>query len=323
MPKIHEPTERLQQIEKSLFFIVGCGRSGTTMLRTMLNSHNEICLPRETFFFSGIANRFKNVGMSDSQRLSSVAAKWWIRQMGVTEESLAENLEGREATWKNIFLSLLATTAAEETAICFGEKTVGHIRCVDQLMSEFPSCRIVQIIRDPRASFASFALAAVGSNQVSALIRDWKFAASVDKKLSGNPRYLSIKFENLIQKTDGELRRICDHLEVEFDPAMLEFHQRTDKGYSEEQAHHQNTSKPIFTAGLEKWKKQLSSVQIGMGEHFLGEEMQRLGYEMIGQPVAFPVARLLFSRVLDSLSRYFIRRPAALLQKFRKRNVRS
>ncbi len=237
--------------------------------------------------------------------------------MGVGQDQLKQNLGARAPSWRNLFLSLLESASDKEAPRYFGEKTVANIRFAEQLLEEYPKCRVVQIVRDPRAAFLSFRSAKVGTNCVAPLIRDWQFAISVDRRLDGHPRYQSIRFEDLITDTEPTMRKVCGRLEIPFHPHMLKFYERAEKGFSSVQEHHANTTKPIFTSGLSKWKSELSANHIGMIEHFLGPVMVENGYELTGARVSWPQFRLLLSSFADGVWKWCVGRPRAQIKRFR------
>lgn len=312
-------SDYFEKVEYGLFLVVGCGRSGTTLLKSILNAHSKICLPAETNFFRGISRGSFGVdGESLEQKLDKLFSKWWISDIPMERETVKQNLGNHEPSWRNLFVAMLASIPSPgKEPVCFGEKTVDHIAYADELLQQYPRCKLLQIIRDPRAALASYQAAAIGSNQPSQLIADWSVAAEVDAQLGENPRYLSVKFEDLIESTEVTLKSICNFLEVDFEPDMLNYHARKTPGFSPEQTHHQNTQKPIFKSGLEKWKNKLSNTDIALLEIYLGQHMERLGYEKTGASVNFPKARFFVSVLCERLSKSLVRRPKQLLKAIR------
>lgn len=311
--------DQLSRIEDNLFFIVGCGRSGTTLLKTILNAHPNVTIPHETFFFNNIAKRLESSSSSLEDKLKLISSRWWIQAMGVTAQGLEESLESREPSPRNLFLALLKETSDQSKTLHYGEKTVAHIQSAEELLSEFPRCRVIQIIRDPRAAFASFKLAKVGTNQVAPLIFDWDRAMKVDEKLAGHERYSTVKFESLILNTEETIKQVCEQLRIPFDKQMLNFHSRSDKGFSAVQDHHKNTTKPIFATGLKKWKSVLSPSHKGLIELHLGEQMAARGYELVGDKVSFPAVRMKVSWFFHEIWKWCVGRPRAQLKKLRAR----
>ena len=103
---------------------------------------------------------------------------------------------------------------------------------------------------------------------------------------------------------EAELRRVCQFLDLEFSPQMLEHDNRPVRGFSDRQYQHMaNTLKPVFTSSIDKWRQELKSSQIGMIEFPLADGMKLMGYESSGAKTSLPAARLAASRALDLLTR--------------------
>ena len=310
--------DRFEAVENHLFFIVGCGRSGSSLLRSILDAHSNLSLPHETSFFTRIS--YGSFGVGDKtlqQKLQVIMDKWWIGDMSTSAAAITEQLGEREPSWRNLFVSFLASLPNDSNVNMFGEKTIRHIDYVHQLLEAYPKCRIIQIIRDPRASFASFRRVQVGSNQVSKFAKDWRAAVEVDRTLEGNERYFRVKFEDLVAGPEEASAAICRFLSVAYDPGMMKFHERETAGFSPEQVHHQNTRKPVFQSSIAKWKEELSNTHIGLLESCLGEHMERLGYELTGATVVAPGFQMAISSAMEWCSKQFIRRPRQLLKKLR------
>ncbi len=304
-------------VKNNLFFVVGCGRSGTTLLKTILNAHPQITIPHETFFFNMIVPKGDSDSMSRDQKIDRIVSRWWIKESGVSAQDLNHALADKEASWKNLLIALLAAQASKKEVVCFGEKTVGHLQFSKQLLDTYPGCRIIQIIRDPRAVVASFRSAKVGSNFVAKIAADWQLAYEVDQELADSTRYLRVKFEDLILHSSSTAKEICQFLKLQYNPEMLQFHKRADKGFSREQSHHENTTKEIFTSGLNTWKNKLTKNSLGLIESRLGQPMNDLGYELENVQVWFPDLQLHASALAEIASKYLVRRPMKLLKSLR------
>lgn len=304
-------------MNEGLFFIVGCCRSGTTLLKTILNAHPQIFVPAETFFFTGIADAFDDETRDFESMANRILDKWWIRDMDFDAKDLKEMMADQTPNWTNMFVATLAAISRKSDAIRFGEKTVGHVVWAERFLERYPNCHVIQMIRDPRAVFASIRNCNVRSNQVYGLTKEWARSIRIHKKLQGHERYHAVQFEDLILDTDKTLRGICDQLNLPFDQAMLNYHQRDEAGYSPEQVQHANTRKPIFASNIDRWKDQLTANHIGIIEFDLREEMNLMGYELTNTKVNFPKARLAWSSIAMLLSRVFIRKPQQMLKAFR------
>jgi len=309
------------EIARRLFFIVGCGRSGTTLLKSMLDAHPGIYLPPETFFFSTIRQRFPGgEKASIESKLLYVAQRWWIRDAGIQEQDLQRELSAfANPGWKELFLATMAALIADaqKQVVAVGEKTPAHISSALELLDEYPDCRIIQIVRDPRGVLSSYRGVKVGTNQAAGVIREWRRAWEKHQQLEGHPRYLQLRYEDLIRDAESELRKVCAILAVPFDPAMLAFHARTDTGFAAEQAHHSSTLKPLFHSSLEAWKAKLSARQIALVETHLAEGMAAFGYDLPERLQLVSSRALMLSESCDLVHRHLVRRPRQIAKRWR------
>jgi hypothetical protein len=155
-------------------FIVGCARTGSTLIQHILNRAPEVCLAPETHFMK--RSRRLRLG----ERLRSVRSEPDLRD--IVDVLYREDRESRRGGWawlrRNIaperFLAELASSERSERAIfdafmrlyaewlkpeggvrVLGEKTPGHLLHVPRLLEWYPDARILQTFRDPRAVYAS------------------------------------------------------------------------------------------------------------------------------------------------------------------------
>lgn len=307
-----------EQLRSRLFFIVGCGRSGTTLLKSMLDAHPGVFVPAETFFFSGIRRRFPGGESAPWQaKLDYICSRWWMRDAGLTQAAVRAQLEAAQPDWAALFVATMAALAAGKDYAAIGEKTPAHVADAQELLELFPACKIVQIVRDPRAVLASYRGVKVGTNEAVAVAREWKAAMQAHQGLAKHDRYLLIRYEDLVTKPDQTLAQVCQHLGLQFDPAMLAFHKRDRPGYAAEQAHHAATQRPIFRTSIDAWKGKLPDRQWAILEHLLAKEMPEMGYPQQRSEVQVSSRELRLSELRERMHRVTIRRARQLLKRRR------
>ncbi len=298
----------LKNTADNLFFIVGCGRSGTTLLKTMLNCHPDISIPHETFFFTSITKDLDGFDSSTQSKINVLKSKWWIQDMEPDFEEIQSRLSSDKAPWSEVFLSFLTEVTSQEASV-FGEKTPSHVLKSKDLLERYPAARVIQIVRDPRAVCSSFKTSKVGPIHLHPCVKEWKNSAQISKALQSNQRYKQIKFESLIQSTEQVLAELCHFLNLEYCDQMLDFDKREKSGFSKEQSHHKNTLLPIFSENINQWKHKLTGNQISLIEHTLKNEMATLGYGCVKNKVLLPKTQLACSFVLDKFHKTFVRKP--------------
>ncbi len=296
-------------VRNDRFFIVGCGRSGTTLLKTILSSHPEIYVCPETFFFRSIRPRLHSA--PDTPEL--VATAWWLADAGLSSNILKPLIEARENQGQSLECATLAAIldfhAATHPNLIIGEKTPDHVNHLDAIRDCFSGAKIVQIIRDPRAVLASYRKVKVGSNAVADIASEWANSTSTLENWVARSDFLAIRYEDLVANPEATLRDICAFLGVTFSPDMLNFHTRETDGFSQEQTHHVNTRRALFTDSIEVWKKQLPWRDVALLEWALGTMMVRHGYELRGEIIRFGRIRMIASRFGGILHKTFVRFP--------------
>ena len=142
------------------FFIVGASRSGTTMLRLLLNAHRNIGVPKELAYFERCA-RFTNVEEWQSLGFSADDYETFVRgflqkkkvalegvDIGRLEKAI---IEAGPPSLERPFRMTMDAWAKKEGKTTWGEKTPKNLFYADIIQEMFPDTKFIYIIRDPRA----------------------------------------------------------------------------------------------------------------------------------------------------------------------------
>lgn len=296
---------RLAALAERLFFIVGCGRSGTTLLQSSLLAHPDLTIPPETKFYDvypGHPRRWPDPARTNDldALVARVGADQARRGVVTDPDRLRALAAAAPRSWDGIFLALLAARAEHEGATRIGEKSPVHTHYVGHLAEAFPRATFIHVLRDPRAVVNSRIRAGFGTDLVGPNIDRWHRAAAMHRAFAdrlGPARYLLVRYETFVTELEPTLRAVCALIGLEFRPEMLEPHKRRDAGFAERSsAWMANTRKPVFTSSIERWREELAPAHLGLIEHALGADMRELGYEPTGARVALPGLRLAASR---------------------------
>jgi hypothetical protein len=316
-PRVSPPSdERLDQLERSLFFIVGCGRSGTTLLQAILLGHPDIAIPPETKFLAKFGTRLsggRGLANDAAFRRALEAVTIDQRRKGLSFDSAAfvAYAERSPRTWEGILLAILAAVADRAGKPRAGEKSPSHTPWIARLAEAFPHAKFLHTIRDPRAVMLSRINAPFTSGMIGTEVKRWREAALAHRthaEALGPSRYLAIRYEQLVNDPAVHIRAVCDFLGLDASPVMFTPHMRDDKGFPTHAAEWMgNTMRPIFVESVERWRTRLTSTQVAMIEHALRDEMLALGYEPIGAKAGFVRTRLLASQAVGK-SIYFRRK---------------
>ena len=266
-------------------FIVGVPRSGTTLLRQMLDAHPDLSIPTETGFLPD-ARRILAAGMADGReafyRIVTLSPAWSGFHLEAEEFDAAlaaiEPFDLGEGV--RAFYRLCAARFGKPR---WGDRTPAYGSHLDAIQAVLPEARFIQVIRDGRDS----ALAVTGlwfapDGEIEALAADWRARILKTRMLAkGCAHYLEVRYERLITDPPSELRRVCEFIDLPYDSSMERFHERQDP-----------ESRPPDPSGVERWKRDMGADMRGRFEAVAGDLLAELGYEMGGDAPAKPGRRL-------------------------------
>lgn len=219
-------------------FVVGCARSGTTLLHAMLSSHPDVLGFPETFFFvhasrtSGVwrvlpdalrhTRHAREALLEALERLDALNFTAFVPSFGITYNSYARG-----------FIRLLDELASEREKRIWIEKTPGHIRHIDSINRLLPTAMFVHMLRDGRDVVAS--LEHLRRHSLSSgiklgwplekSIRRWNEAIRISQRHARDPRHVVIRYDELVRDSRDVLRTLCGRLGLPFEVSMLDYSQ--------------------------------------------------------------------------------------------------
>ncbi|MEM7590092.1 MAG: sulfotransferase [Cyanobacteria bacterium P01_A01_bin.83] len=215
-------------------FIVGMHRSGTKLLRDLLNQHPRISIPTiESCFIPYLINKYGNPPQFENddefQKFyeSLCNTTFWgnMDSMGLTltKEHLKNKLDNRNS-WSEIFEVIFKfyISSDKEEDVIWGDKTPQYLPRIKLLKSLYPQAKIVHIIRHP-GDYCISAKKAWGKS-IYRSANSWRHEIEKARKASQDfsNDYLEVFYENLVEDPEKVLTRICNFLECEFTPKMLQ-----------------------------------------------------------------------------------------------------
>ena len=97
-------------------------------------------------------------------------------------------------------------------------------------------------------------------------------------------RYLELRYEDLVTEPERELRRVCEHGSLPWEPAMLDYAGTSDVASMPE---HKNLAQPP-TPGLRDWRSQMSREDALAFEQVAGDVLRGAGYELLEPGADYP-----------------------------------
>lgn len=263
-------------MEKAPIFIVGCPRSGTTLLRVMLDSHPNICCGPETHLIKNLKT-FKE----------SINIYWkMLEPYGISQNVLAKKLSEIFRIFPENYMKIKKKQR-------WAEKTPDNIFYMDFIDELFQSCQFINIIRDGRDVVCSYR-ERWGRIRFLIAIRDWNRSIELTERYHtkfSKDRYLEVRYEELVLNPEQETKRIMDFLGEDWTPDLLEHHSKKHDFWfnfykeknidpdKEKKPWQRSPEKPIFISSVGKWKKNLNIVEKALANLLLHRNLVRLGYK--------------------------------------------
>ncbi len=277
-------------------FVVGAPRTGTTLVKEILNRHPRIHLFDEVHFFERIWEDRASLGdlsAAASRDAAIEKVREIVRRFGSDADvadlltpdayrvKLAEAGGGYEALGRVLF----TTGALRKGKEIWGDSSPQDILYLATIFSWWPHARVVGLVRDPRgflASYKNYSRRGVATYRerynplpVSMLWRSYMTALLDAQRQPWAASVLRVRYEDLVAAPEAEVRRVCAHVGVDFVPEMLEV-PRANTSFVEGGA---ASERGIFDTSRDRWRTELTSTEIWLGERVFGETMQRFGYE--------------------------------------------
>jgi len=247
-------------------FIVGCPRSGTTLLQRMVNAHPQVAMTPETHWITRFFEKRKGLtpeGMVTRKLISRLFEQTGFAHLHIgREELLAMIPVGRPLPFSSFVTSVFDSYGRAQGKALVGDKTPGYVRSMNRPMQQ------------PKAgAFDNWAEEPV---LTAALWWELNLRAGRTTGTSlGSGLYSEIRYESLVAHPREECEQLCAFLGLPFDEAMLRFHEdraRFDPGLD------QNRVGLPVTPGLRDWQSQMPAEEVECFEAAAGELLDELGY---------------------------------------------
>ncbi len=208
--------------ESDFFFIVGCPRSGTTLLSVLLDRHSHLCIPPETAFFDEVAPMLLRATEGE---LAERLAVWpRLGEMGITPDAVLRELAGPRVFPTNVLAALLRVYANLMSKPRCGEKTPQHLRHVPTILQCYPRARIICLIRDGRDVALSLLNMPWWQHSLAEAVALWK--TSIELMEVYQLRYPGqievVRYEHLARQPEAILARLMPFLGEKFEPTQLD-----------------------------------------------------------------------------------------------------
>ena len=285
---------------KPPIFIVGCGRSGTTLLLNCLGRHKNIyAIKKETQLFVSYKTKsflyfdkcekekdFEKLTLSILTQIfygeDYTSKVLWKNQFPREIIKLFEEIKTEDGFKKlknkyEIFDVCVKYLTSGEKKLRWVEKTPNNIFTTKLLLERYSKAKFVEIYRDPRAVWFSWLSAKFEYFKTSYLlecIMVWRRTINQGLGLVNEipKQYFQVRYEDLINNPTEEITKICNFINEDFDPHMLNV--EVVSNFFDDHKDFKGFSK----TPLERWEKMLSTNELMFIDFLTKRQRKRLGY---------------------------------------------
>lgn len=281
-------------------FMIGTQRSGSNLLRLMVNQAPTIAAPHPPHIlerFTPLLPAYGNLDHDDNfarlvddvVRLVEVNPVSW----GVEFNRGDIFLRCRDRSLVAVFGSVMdrmAESCGKPDWMCKSLANVHFLPEIERYFAE--DARYLYLYRDGRDVCLSFLKAVVGEKTAYHVAKQWdieqQLALECGRRVPSD-QFLALSYEELTRNPESTLRLLCRWLGIEFSAAMLDFHSSEEASKTAASGKlWENVKKPVMAANTKKWLTGMTRDQIIDFESVAGRSLTQLGYqlEFVGRQVS-------------------------------------
>lgn len=275
-----------------MVFIIGTQRSGSNLLRLMLNQSPELSAPHPPHIlqiFFPLLYLYGNLEKEENFARLVTDVCEFVAKNPVGWESVPEAKEilakCKQNTLIEIMTQVYAQAAAAKSAKDWCCKSMANVAFLSELEKELPEAKYIYLYRDGRDVAVSFSKTFVGEKHFYSIARQWqsdqKLSLSHQKRIDAS-RFFALKYEDFIQSPEKILKELCAFLDISFLPEMLQYYNsKESKRTAESGEMWKNVVKPVIADNKQKFLREANREQIRIFETVAAAELMALGYDLV------------------------------------------
>jgi len=284
-------------------YMIGEQRSGSNLLRLMLEQHPRITAPHPPHILQRIMplvpvygdltndKAFRLLIADVCELIHRNPVPW--DNVELSEEEIFRRC--RERSLVAVYGATMDLYAEAEKADHWVCKSMQNVRWIDDLERYFDEPLYIYLYRDPRDACLSFTKAVVGEKHPYFIAKKWRELQRLclgAKDKIGPDRFYCLSYESLVMDSVSELEKLMEFLGLDYRPTQKEFyHSRAAWEAAHASKLWENVVKPVTSSRVGRFRKGLSYDQIHIVESVAHHEMKQLGYEpeviTISEPLEF------------------------------------
>jgi len=291
-------------------FVLGCPRSGTTLLQLMLHAHPRIAIPPETRFVLttyAARNSFGDLREEPNRRTLAASIvrerQTLFHDLELNADEVFDEIVDGPPTLGSAIGIVFRAYARRFDKPRWGDKRPGYYQQTPGLLRMFPDAQIVHLIRDGRDCVASLLTMPWFTGDVYAAACSWVEAIDSGRRARRElspDTYVELRYEDLVADPAGRLGELCAFLGEEYDPAMAQPDKIASSTIPERKTWHADAQKAVTKSPSGHWSDRLEPWQVAICEAAMASRLRDLGYGVTGiaRPSAAHLARYARSAAL-------------------------
>ena len=267
-------------------FIVSAPRSGSTLLRLILDAHPDLAVPPPGWLFDLVYPYLYSYGnLGDEANLLSLAedilATPTVQKWPLTMRPVDLVAAAKSRSFAGLYEALHVAYANLENKKRWGEKTPRNAFWIDEIRELFPDAQFIHIVRDGRDMAIDISDSVLLPYSVYSGANLWqRYVLAIrdsGSRLSASA-FCEIRYEDLCADPMSTIRRICSFLGEDFHAAMLAPNRTKSAQNWSSHPLHAKTSEPISTRYCDMYKTRLPPEDVEALEALIGDSLQLFGY---------------------------------------------
>ncbi len=272
--KILNQPDRGANMTKNPIFIGGEGRSGTTLLRIVLDTHPNISCGPETHFF--IDNNVKVL-------CKYLSETYKPRIMEYNSYPDDQPYLTMARSFGAILDSFHSNYMMKRGKLRWADKTPHNILNIQFISDAFPDMKFIHIIRNGLDVAASMFEMPWGTTNVNYIANSWASCIKAGKEYAANhDNYLEIRYEDLILSSKSTITKVVEFLDEPWDDKLLQYN-TVEHDYGIQYANESSAiqvQQAIYNSKINRWKSDLTIEQVNEFMAVSGNLYEQMGYEL-------------------------------------------
>lgn len=295
--------------EIPIHFILNIERTGSSMLTAMLNNHEQILSTSEEPFVLYFYDHYRNKNNWTEKEIDILLDQFWLlaeknislyfSPKNIVKQNILPHLPNIDfiSLCKLLYLDFLPSKNKDNVNVII-DKQIKYTYYPEKILKILPNAKYIILTRhylDTIATWRKRNLA--NTNQIAYLAQIWQTAYSslMPYIQQQHPQFILLRYEDLVQNPEQELRRVCAFIGKDFRPEMLGFHKSVNTFFEQAEINtntneylfidklkdfHSSMRKPVNTENIGIWQQKLSPNEVAIANAICRNTALSFGYEI-------------------------------------------